>query len=119
MGHYWLHDEFYQSVTIETVADWKHAQQLIGEDYHWFEYQANSFAGLVLVPQETLLAQFEATVAAATKKGLLRSDIEDWPARKHVIRGLADRFSVSYDTMRIRLEKDSLLPELRSPEDSY
>lgn len=114
-GHYWLHDDFYQRVTIASVADWKVAQQQIALDYRWFEFQANSFAGLVLVPTATLRQEFDRSLADAIARGLSAADIQEHPLRARFIQGLADRFEVSAATMERRLEKDGLLAELLIP----
>lgn len=115
VGHYWLHDEFYQRVTISSVSDWKVAQQKIALDYRWFEFQANSFAGLVLVPTARVRAEFDRSVAEAIARGLSAADIQEHPVRARFVQGLADRFEVSAATMERRLEKDSLLAELLIP----
>lgn len=116
-GHHWLHDEFYQRVTITSVADWKRAQQQIAEEYRWFESQANNFAGLVLVPSDALRAEFEHTVRILAERGLDHGAIQEHPLRMQLLRGLADRFEVSAQVMEIRLVKDGLLAELLVPGD--
>lgn len=114
-GHYWLHDDFYQRVAITSVADWKVAQQQIATDYRWFEFQANSFAGLVLVPTNALRAEFDRAVSAANTRGISIADIQEHPLRARLVQGLADQFEVSAATMGRRLEKDGLLAELLIP----
>ena len=59
IGHYWLHDDLYQAVAIGSVSDWKRVQADIGDEYQWFEFQANAFAGLnskIRVDQDGLVA---------------------------------------------------------------
>ena len=58
LGHHWIHDDLYQSVRVQTVTDWKAVQKEIGNQHFFFEYQANSFAGLILVPHAALKARF-------------------------------------------------------------
>lgn len=113
LAHYYLHDELYQSVEVRNVSDWSEVQRQIGEeDYSWFEYQANAFAGLVLVPPARLKARFTRRVGEAEEQGLDRSAIVRFPLRQRLIEGLASEFVVSEQTMTIRLEKDGLLPPL-------
>ena len=112
LGHHWIHDDLYQSLNVHTVTDWKWVQKEIGDQYFFFEYQANSFAGLILVPPAALKARFTRRVEEAKAKGLRAADLPRHPLRQHLVRGLASEFEVSDQTMTIRLEKDGLLPPL-------
>jgi len=112
IGHYWLHDDLYQAVTIGSVGDWRKVQDEIGDQYHWFEFQANSFAGLVLVPPVVLKARFTRRVEEAKAAGLNHAGLLRFPLRQRMVEGLAAEFDVSEQTMAIRLEKDDLLPPL-------
>ena len=112
IGHYWLHDDLYQAVAIGSVADWKRVQAQIGDEYQWFEFQANAFAGLVLVPPVALKARFIRRVEEAKAVGLDHASLLRHPLRHRMVEGLAGEFVVSEQTMAIRLEKDGLLPPL-------
>lgn len=112
VGHWWLHDELYKVTEIESVAAWKEVYRSLGDDYRWFEFQANSFAGLVLVPPPSLKARFEVRVLEVEEAGMPRSVLFDHPQRSQLISRLARDFSVSELTMEIRLEKDGLIPSL-------
>ncbi len=111
-GHWWLHDSLYQDRQISSIPDWKRVYQDLGADYKWFEFQANSFAGLVLVPPSTLKNQFEKIVGEADSAGIKRAKLFEHPQRQHLIERLAQDYRVSEYTMEIRLEKDSLIPNL-------
>lgn len=112
IGHYWLHDDLYQAVDISSVGDWRKVQAEIGGQYRWFESQANSFAGLVLVPPSILKARFTRRVEEAKAAGLDQGKLLKYPLRQRMVEGLAGEFDVSEQTMAIRLERDSLLPPL-------
>jgi hypothetical protein len=112
LGHHWIHDDLYQSVNILTVADWKAVQEQIGDQYFFFEYQANSFAGLILVPPPSLRARFTRRVEEARERGIGASDLLRYPLRQRLVEGLAGEFEVSDLTLTIRLERDGLLPPL-------
>ena len=112
LGHHWIHDDLYQSANIRTVSDWKAVQEEIGDQYFFFEYQANSFAGLILVSPAALKARFTRRVEEAKARGLRAADLLRHPLRQRLIEGLAGEFEVSDQTMTIRLEKDGLLPPL-------
>lgn len=112
VGHYWLHDKFYQSFNINSIADFKAAQGSISENYKWFEFQANSFAGLVLVPTPELRECFKEFSERAREKGISLSDLVDHPNRQRLVRAVARQFQVSDPVAERRLEKDGLIPEL-------
>jgi hypothetical protein len=112
LGHHWIHDELYQAVKVQTVKDWKTVQEEIGDHYFFFEYQANSFAGLILVPPAALKARFTRRLEEAKARGLRGADLLRHPLRNRINEGLAHEFEVSDQTMSIRLEKDGLLPPI-------
>jgi hypothetical protein len=112
LGHHWIHDDLYQAAEINSVADWRKVLEEIEDQYFFFEYQANSFAGLVLVPPEALKARFTRRLEEAKARGLKHGDILRHPLRQRFVEGLATEFEVSEQTMTIRLEKDGLLPPL-------
>jgi Zn-dependent peptidase ImmA (M78 family) len=112
VAHFWLHDSLYEQVKIESVADWRRVQSDLGADYSWFEFQANAFAGLVLVPEEILRHEFRQAAHEAASAGVPTERLVLFPARQHLIRRLATRFAVNEQVMEIRLEKDGHLPPL-------
>lgn len=113
LAHYLLHQDLYRQNKIESVADWRRIQQTIGEDdYGWFEYQANSFAGLVLMPSPELRHEFNQAARRAAEAGVPAARLVAYPARQHLIANLAKRFVVSEQALERRLELDHLLPKL-------
>lgn len=113
MAHYWLHDELYRNCSIQSPTDWSAVQQAIGErEYNRFEWQANSFAGLLLVPTAPLKAGFNAISAKLDAGGVFAKQIDHHPFRARIILELAMQFAVSEKTMEIRLERDGLLAKL-------
>lgn len=113
VAHYWLHDALYQDCRIESVADWEKVQAEIGDDdYKWFEWQANCFAGLVLVPGDLLKPAFRAVTDRLVKGGIPLLKIDHHPTRAAVVGELAGQFAVSEQTMEIRLERDGLLAKV-------
>lgn len=83
-GHWWLHDELYQTTEVESVAGWKEVHETLGSDYRWFEIQANSFAGLVLVPPASLKARFQRLVGEAEEAGIKLNTLFDHPQRQRL-----------------------------------
>lgn len=115
LAHFWLHEDLYRESKIASVADWRRVQDGLGAAYKWFEIQANSFAGLVLVPAANLRHEFRQAAHEAATAGVVLERLVRFPARQHLIRGLAKTFAVSEQTMEIRLEKDGHLPSLDDP----
>ena len=71
------------------------------------EWQANEFAGLILVPRSILKNEFQHTLEK-TKKSFNNSEKEfilDMAVRLF----LAPKFNVSDSVIRIRLQKDGLI----------
>lgn len=112
VGHYWLHDAFYKQVKIRSIDDFKKAQNAISNGYRWFEFQANSFAGLVLVPVAELRECFDEFSEKALALGISIDQLVDHPMRQRLVQSVAQRFKVSEPVAGRRLEKDGLLPEL-------
>lgn len=109
LAHHELHRPLYEGARIASVSDWRRVQDAISEDdYAWFEFQANSFAGLVLVPPRELKAQSAAAVKAARQAGLSEATLSSDAGQAHVARWLADQFDVSEQVIEKRMEKDGL-----------
>lgn len=109
LAHHELHRPLYEGSRIKSVRDWRDVQDSISEDdYAWFEFQANSFAGLVLVPTAQLRDQYRAAVRAAEEAGLSDQTLQSEAGKSHVARWLADQFEVSELVIEKRMEKDGL-----------
>lgn len=109
LAHHELHRSLYERSQIRSVRDWQTVQDSISEDdYAWFEFQANSFAGLVLVPTAELADQYRAAVRAAEEAGLSQETLSSDAGKSHLARWLADQFEVSELVVEKRMEKDGL-----------
>ena len=73
LGHLFIHRDFYQSVvSVESAAEWK--EILLGlpdADYTFFEYQANEFAGRLLVPRDALIHEIADAMEVLKRNKLL------------------------------------------------
>jgi hypothetical protein len=121
LAHHELHRPLYENARIASVRDWQQVQEgITEEDYAWFEFQANSFAGLVLAPPRELKAQSEAAVNAARRAGLSEATLSSEAGQAHIARWLADQFDVSEQVIEKRMEKDGLwvppAPALQPPQ---
>jgi len=85
IGHMVLHRNIYNSFGIINEATWRTAQSNIGDQSTGaLEYQANSFASYLLMPDLIL---------------------NDYPPGVASIQDIADAFNVSWDAAEIRLRK--------------
>lgn len=109
LAHYELHLPLYEASRIASVRDWQALQDSISEeDYAWFEFQANAFAGLILVPAAELQEQFEIALQAARKAGLSETTLSSEAGKSYIARWLAGQFEVSEQVIEKRMEKDGL-----------
>ena len=111
LAHHELHLPLYEESRVTSVRDWRAVQEAISEeDYAWFEFQANSFAGLVLVPLAELRQEFERAVKTARRAGLTDATVWSEAGKGYLARWLATQFEVSEQVIERRLEKDGLWP---------
>ena len=116
LGHRVLHEKYLNMLKFSSVNQWIEVilNNLDRSDYDKMEYQANAFAGLVLVPQDHLEVRFKNLlhtltdlIEEAKSNGLERNDYLDT-----VIYTIADElsthFEVSLDVMTIRIKSASL-----------
>jgi uncharacterized protein DUF955 len=109
LGHHELHRPLYEGSKIASVRDWQQVQQSISEeDYAWFEFQANAFAGLVLVPSAELKTCCNTAISAARKGGLSEATLSSEAGKAYIARWLADQFEVSEQVIEKRMEKEGL-----------
>lgn len=60
LGHIALHAYIFKQIPCYSISEWKERYKAIGRrDYRWLEWQANSFAGLLLVPTKALAVHFD------------------------------------------------------------
>lgn len=114
IGHLILHGDLQEKIEYDSFIDWKERvpQQFENDQYRYFEAQANSFAGLVLVPPPLLKAAFQKAVDHASTKGL-ELDLTSPLTQEYIASFIADDFDVSSQVVAIRLEKDKLWEQLR------
>jgi len=121
IGHYWLHKDIFKELYFDNIKSWKEVYKSIDDDdYQWLEFQANNFAGFVLIPDFSLKSPFNESlnlikpkIDAVKKNGIAREDYIE-----HVISLLAIRlspiFNVSTASMEYRIKNDpqykSLIP---------
>ncbi len=114
IGHFWLHKKVYESLEFKSVDEWLEVYLSIDdEDYGWLEYQANMFAGFVLIPDYALQPRFDNAlqrthkeIESAKKSNLMRDQYIDFVVSR-IARRLAPSFNVSAVCMEKRISLDS------------
>ncbi len=117
LGHYFLHQDFYESNKITTVKEWQALlSQIDGANLASYEDQADEFAGRLLVPLEQLKSELlllAPTLAEIKTKNA--SKLEELGIAKRVFgiftaEILAPKFNVPSDVMLLRFEREQINP---------
>jgi hypothetical protein len=103
LGHRILHADIFRDLQITTTEEWvRFYLGLDDYDYGWFERQAYWFAGAILVPEESLIAEYQAAADKIRASGLEDADLSQ-NSRTQLAGALAKRFFVSTAVMQKRL----------------
>jgi len=110
LGHIVLHKAVFAQLKVESLEEWKQAMKSIPkEQYARLEWQANAFAGHLLVPTTELRANLDAYVEEIEKSGL---DPRNEAVRPFVEKHLGGVFRASSPVIHIRLDREGLWSEL-------
>lgn len=112
IGHLDLHKDKYSELDIESPQEWQESIcQMTDKDYGHFEYQANEFAGRLLVPKEILIEELGKHIQGVIDVGLgdyLKSQPDTVLAR--ISPSLCKPFGVSDQVISRRVEREGLWP---------
>lgn len=109
IGHFILHKEVYKGVSFTSVDQWIDFMEGIPEDtYEWLEWQANEFAGRLLVPGTRLRSLFNQSIEKL--KGTQYEEITPLPEPviTTISRTICGDFGVSYLPVFIRIQREGL-----------
>lgn len=110
LAHAVLHKEVYAQFSFSNINEWKSQISAISdEDLGWLEWQAYSFAGLILVPGEPLADKLKEELRLLREKGISVTDSPD-PAKDYICNWIGRFFEVSAQVVDKRLDKDELWP---------
>jgi Zn-dependent peptidase ImmA (M78 family) len=112
LGHYFLHEYIYKEINFSSVEEWKNFLISVPSfDYGNFEWQANEFAGRLLVPRDELAREIELTLTYI-KKNKLSGYLKSEP--KAVLASISPMiskiFGVSDTVIETRAEREMLWP---------
>ncbi|MFZ2399103.1 MAG: ImmA/IrrE family metallo-endopeptidase [Smithella sp.] len=112
LGHFFLHKEIFANFNIRTIEDWKNFILNISDyEYSSFEWQANEFAGRLLVPNLGLVLAIE-QAADIIKENKLIDYLESDPdaVLSRISPTICKPFGVSEDVIKRRVEREGLWP---------
>jgi Zn-dependent peptidase ImmA (M78 family) len=109
VAHRQLHAAIYSQLSFSDVAEWKEAVAggLSERDHGKLEFQAYTFAGLILVPPGLLAQRLTGAISLAEARGL-PVDRESDVARSVIEGYLSKEFVVSREVIRRRMASDGL-----------
>ena len=110
IGHLVLHRILFDSIRHETPEDWIAFMESIPEkEYGILEYQANEFAGRLLVPADQLKINLDEAIARLCEKSdpsLLQHD----QTPGYLASFISRHFGVSGEVIEIRMNREGLWP---------
>jgi Zn-dependent peptidase ImmA (M78 family) len=112
LGHFFLHKDVFANFDIRTIKDWKNFILNISDyEYSSFEWQANEFAGRLLVPHSDLVLAIE-QAANIIKENKLIDYLESDPdaVLSRISPTICKPFGVSEDVIKRRVEREGLWP---------
>jgi Zn-dependent peptidase ImmA (M78 family) len=112
LGHLFLHKDTYSKFGIKNLQAWMtFMHQIPIKEYKFFEYQANEFAGRVLVPVDRLTTELEKCLELIQEHGLLDLLATDPDAvLTSISPSLCKPFGVSDQVIELRVNREGLWP---------
>ncbi len=109
IGHMQLHGYLYTQFRFNDIEDWiTTINQMPMSERGIVEWQANEFAGLILVPRAVLRDEFKKALKRVEETIKISFNKNPDLIMDLAIIPLASKFGVSEDVIRIRLERDRL-----------
>ncbi len=107
LGHRVLHGDLIKESKFQTLEDFKRWAGS-AENYRRAEYQADEFAGRLLVPVDILKTEYDRYQAEAEKYDPNWRGIEG--IREHMAKKIAPRFGVNHQVIEVRFDHEGLWP---------
>ncbi len=112
LGHFFLHRDIYTRLDVASPDEWKNFILNVSEnEYRSFEWQANEFAGRLLVPRESLEVEVNKANEIIKRNNLttfMKTDSDAILSR--ISPTLCKPFGVSTDVIEIRVKREGLWP---------
>jgi Zn-dependent peptidase ImmA (M78 family) len=112
LGHFFPHKELYLRFGISSPEDWKDFILNVPEnEYRSFEWQANEFAGRLLVPYPVLESEVKKISKVLKKNNLLTFlEVDSDAVLSRISPTLCKPFGVSTDVIERRVKRERLWP---------
>jgi hypothetical protein len=112
LGHYFLHKELYKNLGVDSPLDWKEFILNVPEnEYRNFEWQANEFAGRLIVPYPELAAEMKKAKKILENNKLIPFLKKDPDAvLSRISPTLCKPFGVSTEVIETRVKREGLWP---------
>jgi len=113
LGHFMLHRDIISKMNFDSAASYYNFHVNIPDsEYSWFEYQANEFAGRLLVPPGFLNEKVQEALDKIIKEGLTeRFNMNPDEMLSAVSPSISRIFGVSDNVITIRIEREKFWPE--------
>ena len=112
VGHFVLHKDIYEKIPFISPEEWKSSVlNMADKEYRNFEWQANEFAGRLLVPRERLIVEVKKIYKLIEDSGI-QQYLSDDPGAvlSRVSPVLCKPFGVSENVIERRVEREGLWP---------
>ncbi|MDO9530179.1 MAG: ImmA/IrrE family metallo-endopeptidase [Syntrophales bacterium] len=112
VGHFFIHKEIYAEIGFVSTDEWKDFIQGVPDrEYRSCEWQANEFAGRLLVPRHVLKPEIERLYNKIREENLIEYISKDPDAvLVRISPALCRIFGVSEEVIERRLEREDLWP---------
>lgn len=112
VGHYILHHSIYDQYEVDTEEEYySFIENIPDKEYKSFEWQANEFAGSLLVPRKRLIEEIQKIYEKIKKENMLEL-LEKYPldilARVSI--NLSQPFGISTTVIERRVEVEKIWP---------
>jgi Zn-dependent peptidase ImmA (M78 family) len=112
LGHYLLHKYIYDDIDFQVEEEWRSC--LLGvspREYKNFEWQANEFAGRLLVPRNDLMQEIEKVITLIKELKLIEYLKADPDAVLAIISpAISKKMGVSDEVIERRADREKLWP---------
>ena len=106
LGHKILHGDLIKQNQFKSLEDLK--QWIRSAENQRSEYQANEFAGRLLVPIDLLKKEYDLYISTAQTTDPNWLEIEGM--RNHIAKKIAPRFGVNPQVIEVRLDREGIWP---------
>lgn len=108
LAHKELHAALYMQLSFRTITEWQEFVHEIGPVLHdRLEQEADEFAGMLLVPTDSLRIRFAENLQKAEKRGI-DTRTRSRQLIEHIADFLAPEFEVSAQVIKIRILREKL-----------